>query len=97
MWKMTPALAAGNTVVIKVSKETSLTALLMGDLITAAGLPPGVVNILTGPGKSLGDAMVEHPDVDKVSVNFTVNCVALGCETVLSVWHYSMQWLQWSM
>jgi aldehyde dehydrogenase (NAD+) len=70
---MTPALAAGNTVVIKVSKETSLTALLMGDLITAAGLPPGVVNILTGPGKSLGDAMVEHPDVDKVSVKFTAH------------------------
>jgi delta 1-pyrroline-5-carboxylate dehydrogenase len=65
-WKVTPALAAGNTVVIKVSKETSLTALLMGDLAAEAGLPPGVLNVLTGPGKSLGDAMVEHPMVDKV-------------------------------
>lgn len=67
VWKVTPALAAGNTVVIKVSKETSLTALYVGDLITAAGFPPGVVNILTGPGSSLGDAMTQHPDVDKVS------------------------------
>lgn len=67
VWKVTPALAAGNTVVIKVSKETSLTALYVGDLITAAGIPPGVVNILTGPGSSLGDAMTQHPDVDKVS------------------------------
>lgn len=65
-WKVTPALAAGNTVVIKVSKETTLTALMMGDLILQAGLPAGVVNILTGPGSSLGDAMVEHPLVDKV-------------------------------
>lgn len=59
-------MAAGNTVVIKVSKETSLTALLMGELIKEAGLPPGVVNILTGPGKGLGDHMVQHPLVDKV-------------------------------
>jgi aldehyde dehydrogenase (NAD+) len=63
---MTPALAAGNTLVIKVSKETSLTALLVGDLVLQAGFPPGVLNILTGPGKSLGDAMVQHPMVDKV-------------------------------
>jgi acyl-CoA reductase-like NAD-dependent aldehyde dehydrogenase len=53
----------------QVSKETSLTALLMGDLIAAAGLPPGVVNILTGPGKSLGDAMVQHPLADKVCLS----------------------------
>eukprot|EP00879_Flechtneria_rotunda_P019217 GHRR01020178.1.p1 GENE.GHRR01020178.1~~GHRR01020178.1.p1 ORF type:complete len:390 (+),score=99.31 GHRR01020178.1:177-1346(+) len=66
-WKVTPALAAGNTVVIKVSKETTLTALFMGDIFTQAGLPAGVVNILTGPGKSLGDALVEHPLVDKVT------------------------------
>lgn len=51
---------------LQVSKETSLTALLMGDLLAAAGLPPGVVNILTGPGKSLGDAMVQHRLADKV-------------------------------
>ncbi|WIA22257.1 hypothetical protein OEZ85_004580 [Tetradesmus obliquus] len=66
-WKVAPALAAGNTVVIKVSKETALTALLMGDLAIQAGLPPGVLNILTGPGTSLGDALVEHPMVDKVT------------------------------
>jgi aldehyde dehydrogenase (NAD+) len=66
VWKMTPALAAGNTLVIKVSKETSLTALLVGDLALQAGFPPGVLNILTGPGKSLGDALVQHPLVDKV-------------------------------
>jgi acyl-CoA reductase-like NAD-dependent aldehyde dehydrogenase len=51
---------------LQVSKETTLTALFMGELIKLAGLPPGVVNILTGPGTSLGDAMVEHPLVDKV-------------------------------
>jgi acyl-CoA reductase-like NAD-dependent aldehyde dehydrogenase len=65
-WKLSPGLAAGNTVVIKVSKETPLTALYLGNLIQMAGFPPGVVNILTGPGSSLGDAMVTHPDVDKV-------------------------------
>jgi len=53
---------------LQVSKETTLTALFMGELIKLAGLPPGVVNILTGPGTSLGDAMVEHPLVDKVIV-----------------------------
>jgi delta 1-pyrroline-5-carboxylate dehydrogenase len=52
--------------VLKVSQHTSLTALLMGDLILAAGLPEGVVNILTGPGATLGDAMAQHPGVDKV-------------------------------
>eukprot|EP00882_Tetradesmus_deserticola_P000514 GHRQ01000566.1.p1 GENE.GHRQ01000566.1~~GHRQ01000566.1.p1 ORF type:complete len:519 (+),score=242.54 GHRQ01000566.1:206-1762(+) len=66
-WKASPALAAGNTIVIKVSKETALTALMMGDLAKQAGLPPGVLNILTGPGTSLGDAMTEHPLVDKVT------------------------------
>ena len=65
-WKLSPGLAAGNTVVIKVSKETPLTALYLGKLIKEAGFPPDVINILTGPGKTLGDAMVTHPDVDKV-------------------------------
>ena len=78
---MTPALAAGNTVVIKVSKETTLTALMVGDLIRQAGFPPGVVNILTGPGTSLGDAMTTHPDVDKVRLGVPVVTQRLSQES----------------
>ena len=65
-WKIAPALAAGNTVVLKPSKETSLSALLFAEICMEARLPKGVVNILTGPGK-MGDAIVRHPDVDKIA------------------------------
>lgn len=81
VWKVTPALAAGNTVVIKVSKETSLSALLVGDLVLQAGFPSGVLNILTGPGKSLGDAMVQHPLVDKVG---HCNCAIIFLPSILA-------------
>jgi aldehyde dehydrogenase (NAD+) len=65
-WKIAPALAAGNCVVLKPSKETSLSALLFAEICAEARLPKGVVNIITGPGK-VGDAIVRHPDVDKIA------------------------------
>jgi phenylacetaldehyde dehydrogenase len=65
--KIAPALAAGCTVVLKPAEQTPLTALRLGDLIAEAGLPAGVVNIVTGMGETAGDRMVRHPDVDKVA------------------------------
>jgi len=65
-WKIAPALAAGNTVVLKPAETTPLTALLFAEICGQADLPPGVVNILTGMGET-GRALVEHPDVDKVA------------------------------
>ena len=65
-WKIAPALAAGNTVVLKPAETTSLTALKLAEVIQEAGLPDGVVNIVTGYGKT-GAMMVEHKDVAKVA------------------------------
>jgi acyl-CoA reductase-like NAD-dependent aldehyde dehydrogenase len=65
-WKIAPALAAGNTVVIKPAETTPLTALLFAEVCQQAELPPGVVNVLTGAGAT-GAALVAHPDVDKVA------------------------------
>jgi aldehyde dehydrogenase (NAD+) len=65
-WKLAPALATGNTVVLKPAETTPLTALLLADVLLDAGLPPGVVNIITGAGAT-GAALVEHADVDKVA------------------------------
>jgi acyl-CoA reductase-like NAD-dependent aldehyde dehydrogenase len=65
-WKVAPALAAGNTVVLKPAETTPLTALLFAEVCQQADLPPGVVNILTGAGWT-GAALVGHPDVDKVA------------------------------
>jgi acyl-CoA reductase-like NAD-dependent aldehyde dehydrogenase len=65
-WKIAPALAAGNTVVLKPAETTPLTALAFADICQQADLPPGVVNIVTGAGET-GRALVEHPDVDKVA------------------------------
>ena len=65
-WKIAPALAMGNTVVLKPAEYTSLTALLFAEICQEAGLPNGVVNILTGDG-SVGEEIVIHPDVDKVA------------------------------
>src|ERR1700761_1668712 len=67
MWKLAPALACGCTVVMKPAELTSLSALRIGELALEAGLPPGVLNIVTGPGRVVGDALVNHPDVDKVT------------------------------
>ncbi len=65
-WKIAPALATGNTVVLKPAETTPLTALLLAEIIQEADLPPGVVNIITGDGKT-GAALVEHPGVDKIA------------------------------
>ena len=65
-WKIAPALAAGNTVVLKPAETTPLTALLFAEILQQAGLPAGVVNIVTGAGET-GRAVVSHPDVDKVA------------------------------
>jgi aldehyde dehydrogenase (NAD+) len=65
-WKVAPALAAGNTVVLKPAETTPLTALLFADVLRQAEVPPGVVNIVTGDGRA-GSELVKHPDVDKVA------------------------------
>ncbi len=65
-WKIAPAIAMGNTVVLKPAEFTSLTALLFAEICASVGLPPGVVNIITGDGRT-GAALVEHPDVDKIA------------------------------
>jgi len=65
-WKVAPALAAGNTVVLKPAEYTSLTALLFAEVVHRAGLPPGVLNIVTGDGVT-GRALVDHPGIDKVA------------------------------
>jgi len=65
-WKVAPALALGNAVVLKPAEFTSLTALLFAELAAAAGLPPGVLNIVTGAGET-GALLVDHPDVDKIA------------------------------
>ena len=65
-WKIAPALACGNTVVLKPAEETSLTALLFAEICIEAGLPKGVVNIVTGDG-SVGELIVRHPGVDKIA------------------------------
>ena len=66
MWKLAPALAAGNTVVLKPSEETPLSALYLADLALQAGLPPGVLNVVLGLGAVAGEALVAHPGVGKV-------------------------------
>ena len=67
MWKIAPALACGCTVVLKPAELTSLTALELGELALAAGIPPGVLNVVPGFGKTAGAALVEHSGVDKVT------------------------------
>ncbi len=66
-WKMAPALAAGNTLVLKPAELTPLTALRFERIALDAGLPEGVVNVVAGPGSSVGGRLVEHPDVAKVA------------------------------
>ena len=67
MWKIAPALACGCTVVLKPAELTPLTALRIGELALAAGFPPGVLNVVPGFGKTAGAALVDHPDVDKIT------------------------------
>ncbi|KAL2208254.1 aldehyde dehydrogenase [Sarocladium strictum] len=66
-WKLGPALACGNTVVLKRAEQTALSVLVLGEIIKKAGFPPGVVNIVNGLGRETGSALVEHPLVAKVA------------------------------
>jgi len=66
-WKLGPALACGNTVILKPAEQTPLTALRLGELILEAGLPEGVVNVITGFGPGAGSSIAEHPGIDKVA------------------------------
>jgi acyl-CoA reductase-like NAD-dependent aldehyde dehydrogenase len=66
-WKVGPALAAGNTIVLKPAELTPLTAIELGKLALEAGIPEGVLNVLNGPGRTVGERIVEHPDVAKVA------------------------------
>ena len=67
MWKIAPALALGNAVVLKPASVTPLTALMFGELLAEAGLPPGAFQVVPGPGPVVGKAMAEHPGIDKIS------------------------------
>ncbi|MFD8734133.1 aldehyde dehydrogenase [Streptomyces sp. NPDC059618] len=71
-WKVAPALAAGNTVVLKPAEWTPLTASLLADIAAEAGLPAGVLNIVQGYGSEIGDALTSHPDVRRVSFTGSV-------------------------
>src|SRR6187399_185365 len=66
-WKVAPALACGNTVIIKPASQTPLTALALAEIALEVGLPPGVLNVITGPGSSVGQMLVEHPGIDKIA------------------------------
>ena len=80
-WKIGPAIATGNTVVLKTAEQTPLSALFAAGLIAEAGFPPGVINVLSGAGKVAGAAIASHMDVDKVAFTgstLTVRCRPLG-------------------
>lgn len=66
-WKLAPALATGNCIVLKAAEPTPLSVLYLADLIKAAGFPPGVVNIINGYGNEAGAALAGHLDVDKIA------------------------------
>ena len=65
--KISPALAAGCTLILKPAEQTSVTALRLADLVAEAGFPPGVINVITGNGHTAGERLVKHPDVDKIA------------------------------
>ncbi|SBT88999.1 5-carboxymethyl-2-hydroxymuconic-semialdehyde dehydrogenase [Streptomyces sp. DI166] len=71
-WKIAPALAAGNTVILKPAEWTPLTASLLADIATEAGLPAGVLNVVQGYGSEIGDALTSHPDVRRISFTGSV-------------------------
>jgi acyl-CoA reductase-like NAD-dependent aldehyde dehydrogenase len=66
-WKVAPALACGNTVIIKPASQTPLTAIALAEIAAEIGLPPGVLNVITGPGSTVGQMLVEHPGIDKIA------------------------------
>jgi aldehyde dehydrogenase (NAD+) len=72
VWKVAPALAAGNTIVLKPASLTALSALAFADVCAEAGLPPGVLNVVPGPGSTVGARLLEHPGVDKIAFTGSV-------------------------
>lgn len=88
-WKLGPALACGNTVVIKAAEQTPLSILVLGRFIKEAGFPPGVVNIINGYGREAGSAMVSHPLVDKIaftgSTTTATHVMTLAAKTLKNV------------
>src|SRR3954451_5562343 len=66
-WKVAPALACGNTIIIKPASQTPLTALALAEIAQEVGIPAGVVNVITGPGSKVGQMIVEHPGIDKIA------------------------------
>src|SRR5499427_1175796 len=66
-WKVAPALACGNTVIIKPATQTPLTALALADVAREVGIPPGVLNVVTGRGSDIGEYLVAHPGIDKIA------------------------------
>ncbi|HET7698809.1 MAG TPA: aldehyde dehydrogenase family protein [Vicinamibacterales bacterium] len=72
-WKVAPALATGNVVILKPASQTPLTAIALGEIAVEVGLPPGVLNVITGPGSSVGQAIVEHPGIDKIAFTGDTN------------------------
>jgi acyl-CoA reductase-like NAD-dependent aldehyde dehydrogenase len=66
-WKVAPALATGNTLILKPASATPLTAIRLGELALEAGIPPGVLNVVPGPGADVGEAMAAHPGIDKIA------------------------------
>ncbi|KAJ3458929.1 hypothetical protein MRS44_013038 [Fusarium solani] len=66
-WKVAPAIAAGNTVILKISEQTPLSALFLANLVAPAGFPPGVINVINGFGAVAGAALASHTDVDKIA------------------------------
>ena len=77
VWKIGPALAAGNTVVIKPSEAAPLVSLYFAELINEAGFPPGVINIVNGTGESTGKALAEHLEIEKVGLESFMSHVIL--------------------
>lgn len=91
VWKVAPALAAGCTVVLKPAEQTSLTALRLGELALLAGIPAGVLNVVTGDG-STGEALVNHPDVNKIAFTGSTEVGRrIGAATGAALKHVSLE------
>ncbi len=93
-WKLGPALAAGCTVVLKPAEQTPLSALRLGELIMEAGVPEGVVNIVTGFGETAGAALASHPDVDKVAFTGSTRVLPskLRRSSLARAWTWKTRW-----
>lgn len=79
VWKLAPALATGNCVILKPAEQTPLSVIYLTRLVAEAGFPPGVFNVLPGPGPETGAPLVEHPGVDKIGFTGSVDVAARSC------------------